>query len=177
MRQIKSKTELPGLIQDVCMHLLGHANKAEVSLLLGTAAVESFFSYRKQIGGGPARGLWQMEVATARDIFENYLEYRPELRDKLIRLWLDLDTIPFWVPTDNDIERHLESSDDFGCGMARLKYLRDPDRIPETVVGQSEYWKRVYNTPQGKGTAVKYREAWIACGCDSLLGTLFPEMA
>ena len=78
MKRIEHKADLVPLIRDVCMNLVGHTNFQEVQLLLGTAAVESYFIYRRQLGGGPAVGLWQMESRTARDIFDNYLRYRPE---------------------------------------------------------------------------------------------------
>lgn len=33
-------------------------------LVMGTAAQESRLTYLRQLGGGPALGLWQMEPAT-----------------------------------------------------------------------------------------------------------------
>ena len=49
-------------------------------LLMGTAAQESQFRYLRQIGGGPALGLWQMEPATFADLWRRF-EARFDLRE------------------------------------------------------------------------------------------------
>ena len=54
-----------------------HSDAAE-ALVLATAGVESNLTWLVQHGGGPARGLWQIEPATASDLFETYLAYRPD---------------------------------------------------------------------------------------------------
>lgn len=164
-----NRSELVPLIRDVCLDVVKHAKVSEVQLLLGTAAVESNFVYRRQIGGGPAVGLWQMETDTARDIFDNYLRYRylrycdvMGLRcanwDKSFRLprrwWL------WWV---------LQRNDRFACGMARVHYLRVPAAIPDTVEEQAQYWKEFYNTSAGAGTVDKYMTAWRSLNCYGLM--------
>src|SRR5260221_162978 len=53
--------------------------QAPVELLLGTALQESGLTYRVQLGGGPARGLFQMEPNTHDDIWDNFLKYRVPL--------------------------------------------------------------------------------------------------
>lgn len=60
-------------IFDVCTAIGAQfASSSAVNLLLGTAAQESAFgTYLRQIGGGPARGVFQMAPATAKDIWEN----------------------------------------------------------------------------------------------------------
>lgn len=175
MKQMKHvRNEIVPLIRDVCQKLVGHAHDNEVRLLLGTAAVESSLIHRKQLGGGPARGIWQMEVATARDIFRGYLSRKCDpLKDDLwfrfAHIWLKLVSVPIWDITKIELVYHLEHFDDFACAMARVKYLRDPDPIPDTVEGQAHYWKRVYNTPAGKGTIEHYLSQWCACGCEALM--------
>ena len=59
-------------------------SKAAEELLLGTAIQESRLVYLKQIGGGPALGLFQMEPATELDLVKNYIWYRPELHAKMM---------------------------------------------------------------------------------------------
>lgn len=44
--------------------------------------------------------------------------------------------------------------------FARLKYKLIPDDIPADIPGQARYWKRFYNTAEGKGTVEKYLEKW-----------------
>ena len=46
------------------------------NLIMGTAAQESGFTYIKQLGGGPALGMFQVEPATAEDILFRYLKIR-----------------------------------------------------------------------------------------------------
>ena len=55
---------------------------AAQELLLGTAVQESRITYLRQLGNGPALGLFQMEPATHNDIWDNFLEYKPELAKK-----------------------------------------------------------------------------------------------
>ena len=174
MKQMRNiREEIVPLIKETLQTLTGSASDNEVSLLLGTAAAESGLTFRKQLGGGPARGLWQMEpgMTGAQDIFENYLRYpnRRRLYDNLTLIWFELDGVPYWTPKVADLEFHLEINDRLACALARIKYLRDPDAIPESVKGQAGYWKRVYNTPAGAGTAGHYLEAWESCGCAELL--------
>ena len=113
-------------------------------LLLGTAAAESQLRYVRQIGGGPALGLFQMEPATHRDCWENYLRYRPELAARIDRL-----ALPGMGRLDQLCGNHL-----YAAAMARVKYLRDPHPLPEAsdVPAMAKMWKRVYNSSAGAGT-------------------------
>ncbi|QNT79169.1 hypothetical protein [Entomobacter blattae] len=61
---------------------LGLASEAAINLVTGTALAESHARYVKQIND-PALGLWQMEPATHKDIWQNYLHYKPDLVAKL----------------------------------------------------------------------------------------------
>jgi len=159
------------LIESACYALLGHANKDEVSLLLGTAAAESSLKYRKQLGGGPARGIFQMEPATAKDIFDNYLRYRKKLYRRVMRIWQGKGWYwRFRVPECWELGEALQVDDYFACAMARLHYLRVSDPIPECVVEQAGYWREHYNTFAGQGTVEHYLEQWKACNCNKLLG-------
>lgn len=170
MKQMKHvRAEIVPLIRDVCWQLTGQVYENAVRLLLGTAAAESSFTERRQREDGPARGLWGMEPETAWDIFENYLRFSFTRHEKLVKLWLDFENGTHLRPVQSDLARHLEKYDDFACAMARVKYLRDPDPIPETLEGQAEYWKKIYNTPAGAGTVEHYLSQWEACNCKELL--------
>lgn len=109
-------------------------------LLLGTAAVESAFgTYLRQLKG-PALGVFQMEPATfnwLQGVFEDHYVY-----------------ISTKFPSDMEYDLKL------AILMARLRYRVDRQAIPKTLMGQAEYWKRVYNTPLGAGTPEKYLKAW-----------------
>lgn len=125
---------------------LGMDSGAAFLLLLGTAAQESNFAFIRQVGGGPALGLWQMEPATHDDIALNYLSFRPELRDRILAATgaCSIDSA------------HLISNLAYACAFARLHYYRVPSAIPETLDGQADYWKSHYNTYLGAGTVEEY---------------------
>lgn len=113
-----------------------------VNLLLGTMAVESDFGrYVKQIGGGPALGVFQCEPATRRDIDEHYLKYKPELRQQL-KDYIEVDDIEFMLSFDIQVV------------YAYLHYERYGafDEINCDIMSYALVWKRYYNTRLGKGT-------------------------
>lgn len=166
------KADVPGIAAMVCRSLTsqtGHAMQNAIRLLVGTAAAESALKHRRQIGGGPARGFWQMEPATAEDIFKNHLVHRPGRYAKVMALMICMSDVPIWTPTLIDLETHLEHNDIFACTMCRVHYLRVPEAIPDTVEQQARYWKEYYNTPKGKGTQGHYITAWLENDCQRLI--------
>ena len=127
---------------------------AAEELLLGTAVQESMnFKYRKQIGGGPAVGYYQMEPATHDDIWNNFLKYRKKLAN---------DASSFLVSPTANKHSELESNDKYATAMARIHYLRVSAPLPAKgdLVGQANYWKMYYNTPLGKGLPAEYVHKW-----------------
>lgn len=124
-------------------------------LLLGTALAESGLRHLRQLAGGPALGLWQMEPATHDDIWRNFLHHRDRLEQKLAHL-CDISHIGPGQPVAEKMMWNLR----YACAMARIHYLRVPGAIPEDVAGQAAYWKRHYNTPAGKGSVEHYLDAW-----------------
>ncbi len=125
---------------------------AAAELLLGTALQESRLQYLKQIGKGPALGLFQMEPATHNDIWDNYLGYRKELAAKVLKLGHSLQ--PAALATDLL----------YAAAMCRVHYRRAPDRLPEQgdYEAQAEFYKRIYNTYEGAATVDEYLENWYA---------------
>ena len=127
------------------------ASHEAVDLVLGTAAVESDLgTYLRQVGGGPALGICQMEPTTYRDIWESWLAHRPDLVRRLVELGHRRD------PTVLEYDlRHA-------IVMCRLHYRRVPERLPALgdVEGMAWYWKRFYNTPRGAGTVDRFCAAW-----------------
>lgn len=124
-------------------------SKEAFELLCGTCAQESAFGkYRRQLGGGPALGIFQMEPATFNDCINNYLVYRPDLYN----LIGELSGIP-----EVELEpKHLETNDILATCMCRVKYLRAKGSIPKDLQGQAEYWKLNYNSYKGKGKVEDY---------------------
>lgn len=115
--------------------------QAAENLVLGTAAHESGgFIHRVQIGGGPARGLWQMEQATFRDLYDRYLAGRPVLKGIVDSLWLNDGGDP-WL--------QIETNDVFAAAMCRIRYWDSRAKIdfdPRDVFEMSRCWSEFYNT-------------------------------
>lgn len=131
---------------------IGLYSEAAADLLLGTALQESNLIHRRQIGGGPGRGYYQMEPATHDDIWKNYLAYRKKLAA----------TIGGLVAAGGDRLRALETNDTYATGMARVHYMRVPAPLPSSgdVKAMANYWKLHYNTVLGVGTAKQFVDNW-----------------
>jgi len=121
---------------------------AAVNLIMGTIAHESLMGkYRKQING-PARGIIQMEPATERDIWNNYLKYKLYLRSSI--------TKHTGISAPDPVQ--MENNDPYAIIMCRVHYLRVPAKLPpaDDIRALALYWKKYYNTPLGKGTVKKF---------------------
>ena len=128
------------------------AKNNAVNLLLGTAAVESNFgTYVRQIKG-PAVSVFQIEPFTERDMWENYIVHKQDIKNQLSRIYHATGPDPERLVTDLGL----------AIVMARLYYLRKPSMLPQAddLIGLAEYWKREYNTYKGKGTVEKFIEKW-----------------
>lgn len=123
--------------------LIYKSSDAPVKLLLGTMAQESEFGkYIRQLGNGPALGVFQMEPATFNDIVDNYLSYKPELIKEIKQVC----NVSRFNASD------LESNLKLAIIFARLQYYRRPEPLPKDLLGMANYWKKYYNTYHGKGT-------------------------
>lgn len=124
-----------------------------VNLLLGTAAQESAFgSYLYQVNG-PARGVFQMEPATERDLWDKWLVYRADYM-RAMRL-----CCPGVQPGTDALMYNLK----YQIIMARLFYRRIPAPLPASgdVEGMAAYWKQYYNTVAGKGTEKEFINNYV----------------
>lgn len=102
-------------------------------MLLAIGLQESRFTSRRQIGGGPARGLWQFErgsKASKGGCWGVFLHTAS--REHLRRLCVARD-VEF---TPDSIYSQLEFDDVLAAGVARLLLFTDPKRLP--VVGDTE---------------------------------------
>ncbi len=133
-------------------------SKDAVHLLVGTALQESLLIHRRQIGGGPARGFFQMEPSTHDDIFKNYLAFRKSLKQAVESFqW------PFFSSSFQ-----LQYNDRYAAVMARVHYARVPASIPSfsDVKAMANYWKTYYNTPLGKGAVKEFEDKYRAARLD-----------
>jgi len=139
-----NKNHFENLIGRVIL-ILGTHSQAAVNLLLGTAAVESCFGRNlRQLGGGPARGVFQIEPATEKDIWDNFLRYNAALRNKMIEITgiAELNLLA------------LEGNLIYQICMARLQYYKvaEPLPGPDDIEGLAKYYKVYFNTLKGKAT-------------------------
>lgn len=126
---------------------LGFYSKSAEILLLGTAATESHFEYIHQLKG-PALGFYQMEPSTHQDIWLHYLKYREDLSERVFDV-CNLRSIPKPEQMISDLR--------YATVMARIHYLRVAEKLPDTEIRLlGVYYKKYYNTPEGKGSASKF---------------------
>jgi len=146
-----SVKQMRSLISDTCAKMGDKfASESAVDLVLATGIVESRYEYIRQMGDGPARSFWQVEPATCVDNLAHYLKHRPELMRKCadasmvdIKHWQNYDE-KIWADI---LEKNIAS----GIIHCRLKYWRVPKKMPSSIEGQADYWKKYYNSELGKG--------------------------
>jgi len=139
-----NKCQFRELISDT-LEEAGLYSEDAVNLLMGTAAQESGFgTYLKQLKSGPAVGVFQMEPATFKDIIHNYLRYKPELFEKVRSFCMELEA--------DEMIWNLK----FAIIMARVQYFRRREPLPNNLSGYAKYWKKFYNTPEGRGTEEEF---------------------
>jgi hypothetical protein len=144
--QVIDKTQLRELISTVLRDCNLYSADA-VELLMLTAAVESKLgTYLTQIKG-PARGIFQMEPATEKDLWNNYLRYKPHIVS---------DISKYHIQHPDELRWNLA----YAILMARIHYLRVPEPIPSGTDKLAAYWKKWYNTHLGKGTTEKAIQAY-----------------
>ncbi|MAH46405.1 hypothetical protein CMI37_11275 [Candidatus Pacearchaeota archaeon] len=138
---------------------------AAEALVIGTALQESDLRYVRQLGNGPALGVCQMECATYRDTWVNFLRYRPKLVEAIQdyssstpKAFEIINGGKFTFPAPQQLAWNLALS----VSMCRVHYLRVPAALPEAddIQGLARYWKRYYNTPAGRGTAAEWMESY-----------------
>lgn len=138
----------------------GIDSEAAAELLLGTAAQESNLRALDQVLSrddrtlGPAFGLFQIEPATHDDIWANWLHHRPALAERVVSLMAP------WPSPHIQLATNLT----YAAAIARLVYYRSSVKMsaPGDVAGHAAVWKRVYNTPKGKGTPEQFVTNWRA---------------
>lgn len=133
---------------------IGLWSKSAEDLLVGTACQESACgTYIRQLncrGTTGAFGIFQMELNTHNDIWQNFLKYKPSLAEKIKALR---------IPSMTDAE-NLEYNLAYAVAMCRIHYYRVPSSIPDGIYAQAQYWKDFYNTKLGKGSTEEYISNW-----------------
>ena len=139
-------------IAEETLYTLDMYSDDALSLIMRTGWAESGYRALKgATSGNPALGFWQVEPFTARDTLDNYVKFRPAIKEKLLYLGLN----------ESNLEFCLLSNIALQVAFCRLKYRRDSKPIPswDDVDAQAKYWKRVYNSELGKGTVTHFLNA------------------
>lgn len=143
------------------LHAQGLYSLAAAQLVTATAVHESQSGhYLKQVNG-PALGIFQVEPATHRDLFENFLRYQPTHRRNLLRLAAISREDEFHAPLDalaTLLELQLITNLAYAAAVCRLCYYRKAEPLPPAndPIAQARYWKAHYNTPAGRGTVEQF---------------------
>lgn len=125
------------------------------NLVVGTAIQESHATYLKQLGNGPALGLFQMEGVTHDDLWKNYIRYRAPIMNKLYNISIANNTKDTFI---NEVSaKEMIGNLYYATAMCRIQYLRAPEKLPSnTIRGLAYYWKKYYNTHLGAGTEEEF---------------------
>lgn len=135
------------IVQSTLKDLLLYSTDAE-ELLIFTAANESLGgTYIRQVNG-PALGIYQMEVETYNDIWQNYLKNKPSL---CLIIFSNFDA--GFQPSPDRLIYDLR----FATAMARIHYARVKEPLPPSndVDAIYDYYKKYYNTTKGKADGFK----------------------
>ena len=129
-------------------------SKSAVNQILGTGAQESKCGYYlKQLDGGPALSMYQIEKPTFHSTIDDYLIYRPLLSSRVCKAVgvTDLGQLRF---------ERLVYDLKFATIMCRLRYSWIPEELPkhDDIPGLATYWKKYYNTKDGSGTITEFIE-------------------
>jgi hypothetical protein len=122
------------------------------NLILGTALQESRLHFLRQLGSGPARGLFQMEPATHDDLRNWVRQAKPAINGRL-------EMLTSAAPAALE---QLMTNLLYAAAMCRIKYYRSPHSLPaaDDIDGLGRFWKSVYNTPLGAGTSEEFAAAY-----------------
>lgn len=145
LRQLRNYVARPTLRYLAESNLMPWTVAAE-NLVLGTILTESRGQYLKQIGGGPALGIIQMEPYTHDALWSRWLDHpaRKPLADRLRALQTSAHI------TDGALE--LIGNLYYAVGMCRVFYRHLPDPLPAAndPLSMAQVYKRRYNTALGK---------------------------
>lgn len=142
------KEELRQLVSDT-LYAIGKSSPDAINLIMGIIAQESDFGrFRKQLGGGPALGICQIEPTTFQALNAYLFKRNKALHKRMLEVCN--------VSSLNSID--LISNDKLSICMCRVFFLRFTEKLPSTIEGYAKLWKLRYNTYKGKGTEEQFIE-------------------
>jgi hypothetical protein len=133
---------------------IGLKGRAAEQLIMGTIWKESGGAeFIKQYPTGPALGIVQMEPATEKDIWKNYLKFNQVKRSKVLAM------LPAYINSNEDERaKRLKTDLMYAVVMCRLHYFRVRAPLPKAddIQAMGEYWDKYYNCNPHKGTAAEF---------------------
>ena len=137
-----------------------------INLVTGTFLAEGYaggYTYLKQMGNGPAMGPEQMEPATYKDIWKNFLgnPKRSVIASRLRNIAGNFYADNNNMPKPETLIGNLF----YAAAMCRIFYFRVSEPLPQAddAEGMANYHKRYYNTAAGKAVAeaniARFRQA------------------
>ena len=146
------------------LHKMGekYYSNGSCQQMLATCAQESNCGkYIKQVNG-PALGIMQIEPATHKSIWVDYIDYNYDLKRLMLSMLPDSargDGAIAFNARNNCLINNLE----YAVCIARLVYYRTPYKMPEVGDKQGAWkvYKKVYNTEHGKATEEEFMHNWV----------------
>lgn len=126
-----------------------------LDMVFTTGAAESLYQEVRQIEGS-ALSWFQIERITHDDIYRFLGQTgKQPILDGLVKL--SGGSTHFKV---------LQYNPYYAAACCAVRYMYDPKPLPKAgmIAAQAEYWKRVYNTSEGKGTPGEFMERVTATG-------------
>lgn len=166
VNQFKQMIVEPALSYMAEIGFIGADNPAAVNLMVGTAWQESRLKWLKQQPDGPALGIYQIEPATAADVWKNYIHLLKDDREKYV-----MDILPCYIALDDTdyinenlaammMVWQLQCNLQYATTIARLIYYRQKFEwpAPDDIPALGRIWKQFYNTEKGAGTVREFVE-------------------
>lgn len=128
-------------------------SRAADAMMDAIARQESGLTHRVQLGGGPARGLWQFEMGGGvRGVLHHHAT-----RDAAVRACVQANV----VATPEVVWRALASNDWLAAVFARLLLWSDPAPLPPPILACEEEAWRYYQRTWRPGKP--HRRRWTDC--------------
>lgn len=148
---VTSKSALFEAVSAVCDVM---SNGTAKQLLMETAAAETLCGeYPDPTIYGAGTGVMQVDKGTFEWLKEKY-STRPVAKKLLDNMNIDVAKVQYC---------ELENSPVLSAVWARFRYMATPEAIPETLEERAKFWKKHYNTSQGKGTEAHYIDKSDVC--------------
>lgn len=141
--------------------VMGHGSGYAVELLMETAAAETLCgTYRDTTDYSAGTSVMQIDEGTF-DWLQG--KYANTAVAKCLKEQMDIDI-------SRVSYRELEHNPLLGMIWARMRYMAVKQPIPKTLEERAAYWKKWYNSVEGKGTPEEYLDRVKRCNIASFFG-------